>query len=228
MPDSLVPNSVKRENNLFTYISKGLLDASVCLNLFASVSQVWCQQSCSYLLFCGCCVWTFWVLTDTGPVWDGHYLWPCSGYCLWPRKEMKNLFAGWRIKSRGTKMSVLINLHGGSKSMTKSCFWAQSLPADVSKMEHLSRREGVRMWETHWITKLSFLIKSMTRGTRSMQSLKFKTFSAVIVRTYDLLLPHLPLQRSACAFFVITVVRTLSHLSLLNRPHICCLRPAGR
>lgn len=77
---------------------------------------------------CGCCVWTFGVLlTDTGPVCHGHYLWPCSGYCQWPRKEMKNLYAGGGIKSRGTKMSVLINLHCGSKSMTKSCFVVQSL-----------------------------------------------------------------------------------------------------
>lgn len=82
---------------------------------------------------CGCCVWTFWVLTDTGPVWDGHYLWPCSGYCQWPRKEMQNLYAGGGIKSRGTKMSVLINLHGGSKSMTKSCFFFFSSSAKPAR-----------------------------------------------------------------------------------------------
>lgn len=43
------------------------------------------------------------------------------------------------IKSRGTKMSVLINLHGDSKSMTKAFFFFFLRKAawllDVSKLE---------------------------------------------------------------------------------------------
>lgn len=63
-------------------------------NAFCLISQVWSQQFSSWTLlgffsFCRCYVWTFCVLMDIGPVWDGHYLWPCSGYRQWPRKEWR-------------------------------------------------------------------------------------------------------------------------------------------
>lgn len=56
---------------------------------------------------------------------------------------MKILSAGWRIKSRGTKMPVLINLHGSSRSMTNAC------SLDVSKMDHLSGAEDARNPSDH-------------------------------------------------------------------------------
>lgn len=103
-------------NNLSTHISNGSLENNCCLNVFGSVSRVYSRSP--WPLLCARWVWTLVVLTDTGPAWDGHYLWPRSGYCKWPRNEMKIRHAEWGIKNRGTQMSVLINLLGSFKSMT--------------------------------------------------------------------------------------------------------------
>lgn len=79
------------KNGVFTNMYKRSEENKICSVEFTSISQGGCQQGRSCVPLCGCCVWTFSVLTDTEPVWDGHYLWAGSGCYRWPHKEIKNL-----------------------------------------------------------------------------------------------------------------------------------------
>lgn len=97
-----------------------------------------------FFSFCRCYVWTFCVLTDTVPVWDGHYLWPCSGYHQWPRKEWRlSLRGGWRVEGQDQKAEeprCLFSLTF-SAAPNRCCFLC--LPClDVSKTDHLSGGGG--------------------------------------------------------------------------------------
>lgn len=117
-----------RENNLFTNISKGSQDDNVCLSVLPPIPQVWCQQSCVCLLFAD-------VVSELSEYWQTPGLSGMDTIYGPAQVTASDLVKKWRIsmhggiKSRGTKMSVLINLHGSSKSMTKSCFFSSNLTA---------------------------------------------------------------------------------------------------
>lgn len=123
VPDRLIPNSAESENNLFTNISNGSQEDRVCLNVFVPISQVWCQQPCSSCpLFAD-------VVSELSEYWQTPGLSGMDTIYGPARVTASDLVKKWRIsmqggiKSRGTKMSVLINLHGDSKSMTKAFFF---------------------------------------------------------------------------------------------------------
>lgn len=110
---------------------------NVCESVFVSVLQVWCQQSRSCHLFAD-------VVSELSEYWQTPGLSGMDTIYGPAQVTASDLVKKWRIslqegiKSRGTKMSVLINLHGSSKSMAKSRFLTPGLPVDVSKMDRIT------------------------------------------------------------------------------------------
>lgn len=155
VPDRLIPNSAESENNLFTNISNGSQEDRVCLNVFVPISQVWCQQPCSSCpLFAD-------VVSELSEYWQTPGLSGMDTIYGPARVTASDLVKKWRIsmqggiKSRGTKMSVLINLHGDSKSMTKAFFFFFF----CAKLPGCWMYPNWKTSETHQITPHTFRFK---------------------------------------------------------------------
>lgn len=136
-------NGVDTENNLFTNVPSGSQRDNICSKAFASISQVCCQQSFSCVFFSD-------VVSERSEYWQTPGLSGMDTIYGPARVTASDLVKKWRIlmqrgiKSRGTRMSVFINLHDRCESMSKSWFLAQNWPKRIQNGSSAWKRRRTR------------------------------------------------------------------------------------